>query len=409
MPWYFHAARKQIFPSGRIISFFALVSIIGVSLGVAVLLIVQSVMNGFVNDIRSSLANTNGDIRIFGDGLIEEWKQTVSDIEERPEVEAVTPFSQGVVMVQAANVPIFPFVWGLDLERGPQVLPVDEFMVVGSLEELDDRSVIVSTGVARQLGVHLGSHIDIYTPLMLDRMKNDEVLMPINMRVGGVFESGWNEVDANTIIVTLRTMQELYGLGDRVHGLSIKLIPGADATEAAASLARDLPDPLFPRTWLEMNADFLFILQLEKTVLFFIMIFIVLVASFSIAISLMMAVIRKTREIGLLSAMGATRGSIAACFCLQGFLIGLVGTSVGVGGALLALHFRSEIIEWFTQITGRGDALVDAYGFAYLPVHYIPSDFVIVIVFSIVVSTLAGLIPAWRAARLQPAEALRGE
>jgi len=359
MPWYFHAARKQIFPSGRIVSFSALFSILGVFLGVAVLLIVQSVMNGFVNDIKSSLANTNGDIRIFGDGLIEDWEPIVSDIEQRPEVAAATPFSQGVVMVQSANIPIFPFVWGLDLERGPNVLPVEDFMVAGDLAALDDRSVLVSIGVARQLGVHLGSSIEIYTPLMLDRMKNDEILLPLSMRVGGVFESGWNEVDANTIIVTLRTMQELYGLGDRVHGISVKLEPGTDSETAAASLSEDLPPPLFPRTWLEMNADFLFILQLEKTVLFFIMIFIVLVASFSIAISLMMAVIRKTREIGLLSAMGATRNGIAACFCLQGFLIGTVGTALGVGGALLALHFRSEIIEWFTAISGRGDALVD--------------------------------------------------
>jgi lipoprotein-releasing system permease protein len=107
--------------------------------------------------------------------------------------------------------------------------------------------------------------------------------------------------------------------------------------------------------------------------------------------------------------MGASRFGIGACFCLQGLLIGVVGTGLGVGGALLALRFRTEILEAFAGITGRGQALVDAYGFAYLPVHYIPADFVIVTVFSITVSTLAGLVPAWRAARLQPAEALRSE
>lgn len=143
--------------------------------------------------------------------------------------------------------------------------------------------------------------------------------------------------------------------------------------------------------------------------MFFIMIFIVLVASFSIAISLMMSVLRKTREIGVFSAMGATRRQIGACFCLQGFLIGAIGTTLGVLGALLALRFRESILQAFAQITGRGQALVDAYGFSYLPVHYIPSDFLIVITFSITISTLAGLIPAWRAARLQPAEALRNE
>jgi len=409
MPWYLYAALKQIFPSGKILSFFALISVVGVALGVMVLLIVQSVMNGFVYDIRSSLAKTNGDVRIFGNGLINDWEGLVEDLEKRPEVTAAAPFSQGVVMVQAANRPLFPYVWGLDPRSGSEVLPVEEFLYAGNLEDLDDRSVFLSSGVAGQLGALVGSEVDIYTPLMLDRMKNDEILLPIGMRVAGIFETGWNEVDANTILVTLRTMQELYGLGDSVHGITLKLQKDADAGVFAGMIGRELGDGYFARTWMDMNEDFLFVLRLEKTILFFIMIFIVLVASFSIAISLMMAVIRKTREIGLLSAMGASRFGVGACFCLQGFLIGVVGTLIGVGGALLVLHFREGILRAFAELTGRGQALVDAYGFSYLPVHYIPSDFVIVTVFSIVVSTLAGLIPAWRAARLQPAEALRSE
>lgn len=409
MPWYLYAALKQIFPSGKILSFFALISVAGVSLGVMVLLVVQSVMNGFVHDIRSSLAKTNGDVRIFGPGLIEDWQGIVVDLEGRPEVEAAAPFAQGVVMVQSGNRPLFPYVWGLDPVRGGEVLPVEEFLMMGTLDDLDDRSVFLSTGVARQLGVGLGEDVDVYTPLMLDRMKNDEVLLPIALRVAGVFESGWNEVDANTILVTLRTMQELYGLGDSVHGITLRLSPSVDERKFAEGIDAELGPDYVARTWMDMNEDFLFVLRLEKTILFFIMIFIVLVASFSIAISLMMAVIRKTREIGLLSAMGASRFGIGACFCLQGFLIGTVGTILGVGGALLALHFREEILYAFATLTGRGQALVDAYGFSYLPVHYIPLDFIIVTTFSIVVSTLAGLIPAWRAAKLQPAEALRSE
>ena len=409
MPWYFYAALKQIFPSGKILSFFALISVAGVALGVMVLLVVQSVMNGFVYDIRSSLAKTNGDVRIFGNGLIEEWSDLVEDLENRPGVSAAAPFAQGVVMVQSSNRPLFPYVWGVDPERGPEVLPVEEFLFAGTVEDLDDRSVFLSSGVARQLGVGLGADIDVYTPLMLDRMKAEEVILPVGLRVAGIFESGWNEVDANTILVTLRTMQELYGLGDRAHGITLKLMAGVDEATFARQLDAELGPDYPVRTWMDMNEDFLFILRLEKTVLFFIMIFIVLVASFSIAISLMMAVIRKTREIGLLSAMGGSRFGIGACFCLQGFLIGTVGTILGVGGALMVLHFRTEILHGFAKVTGRGQALVDAYGFSYLPVHYIPSDFIIITLFSVIVSTLAGLIPAWRAARLQPAEALRSE
>ena len=409
MPWYFYAALKQIFPSGRVLSFFALISVTGVALGVMVLLVVQSVMNGFVHDIRSSLAKTNGDVQIVSSHPIMDWESWVEDLEERPEVAAAAPLAYGVVMLQSVNRPLFPYVWGLDLEKGPDVLPFEEFLYSGTLDDLDDRSIFVSSGVSRELGLGVGSEVSVYTPLMLDRMKVDEVIRPINLRVAGIFETGWNEVDSRTVVVTLRTMQELYGLEDSVHGIILKLDPSADPTTFAATLNDQLSDNFRAKTWMEMNSNFLFVLRLEKTMMFFIMIFIVLVASFSIAISLMMAVIRKTREIGLLSAMGASRFGIGACFCLQGFLIGTVGTIIGIGLALLALHFRNNIFHLFAQITGRGQALVDAYGFSYLPSHYILSDFIIVTAFSILVSTLAGLIPAWRAAKLQPAEALRSE
>jgi len=409
MVWYFHVARKQLFPSGRFFSFNALISMLGVSLGVMVLLIVQSVMNGFVHDIRTSLARTNGDVRIFSGGLIDSWKELQEWLEADEDIRAVAPFAQGVVLLQAENRPIFPFVWGLQVSDGPPILPVEDFLIAGELNDLDGRSVFLSHGVARQLGVHLGDAVEIYTPLMLDRMKYEEVLLPMEMLVAGIFETGWNEVDSNTVLVTLETMQELYGLEDRVHGMTVLLEEPDRATAVARRLNDTLPSPYFARTWMDMNQDFLFILQMEKTIMFFIMIFIVLVASFSIAISLMMSVLRKTREIGVFAAMGATRRQIGACFCLQGLLIGVIGTVVGVLGALLALHFREHILELFAHITGRGQALVDAYGFSYLPVHYVITDFIIVISFSIVISTLAGLIPAWRAARLQPAEALRNE
>ncbi|MEM0965910.1 MAG: ABC transporter permease [Verrucomicrobiota bacterium] len=409
MAWYLYAALKQIFPSRRLLSFAALISIIGVALGVAVLLIVQSVMNGFVNDIRSSLEKTNGDIRIHSTGLIGNWREVVAELEEKEEVASAAPFAEGVVMIQAINRPLFPYVWGLEMEKGPSVLPVEEFLMEGALEDLDDRSVFLSSGVAWQLGASVGSEVDVYTPLMLDRMKDDEIILPIGLRVAGVFETGWNEVDGNTILVTLRTMQELYGLGESVHGITLELAEGTDSQPFAATLNAEMADHLFARTWMDMNEDFLFVLRLEKTMLFFIMIFIVLVASFSIAVSLMMSVIRKTREIGLLSAMGATRFQIGVCFCLQGFLIGTVGTVLGVLGALGCLRYREWILATFAEMTGRGQALIDAYGFSYIPVHYIVSDFVIVTVFSMAVSTLAGLIPAWRASRLQPADALRSE
>src|SRR5690606_37023828 len=143
-------------------------------------------------------------------------------------------------------------------------------------------------------------------------------------------ETGYGAVDANTIVITLRLMQELYGLGNGVHGLSLRLDKGADPDSVAADLNKVLPPPAKAYSWLDINRDLLFVLQLEKTVMFFIILFIILVASFSIASSLLTSVVRKTREIGLLGALGGRPWQSAAIFCLQGFLIGFVGTVLGM-------------------------------------------------------------------------------
>lgn len=409
MPWPLYIALRQIFPAGKLISFFALASVTGVSLGVMVLLVVQSVMNGFVQEIRGNLARSNGDIRLFSERLVDDWAGLRDSLLQRPEVAAATPVAQGVVMMQSHNRPVFPFVWGIELNTGPEVFPMQEFILSGDLDDLDDRAIMVSSGVARSLGLYVGSMVEIYTPLMLDRMKADEVILPYNLVVAGIFGTGWNEIDANTVIVTLRTMQELYGLEDSVHGMALRLHDPDRATAVARSLDADLPEHLFTRTWMELNEDFLFILRLEKTVMFFIMIFIILVASFSIAVSLMLAVVRKTREIGLLVSMGATRAAIAASFCLQGLLLGTAGTLLGMASAVTILHFREGILRQLAFFADNREAFLQAYGFADLPVHYIAGDFVLVSIFTVLVSTLAGLVPAIRAARLHPAEALRHE
>jgi lipoprotein-releasing system permease protein len=289
------------------------------------------------------------------------------------------------------------------------VLPLDGFLVVGGWEDLYDDSVFLSEGLAHAVGAGPGETVEVYTPLMLERMKEDEVLLPRELEVAGIFRTGWNEIDANTMIGTLRLMQELYGLGGGVHGLTVKLAEGTDADAAALALTADLPEPVRALSWLDTQRDFLFILKLEKTVISFIIIFIILVASFSIAIALMMTVIRKTREIGLLVAMGAAPRQVAAGFCLQGLVIGVCGTALGVLLALLCLTLRNDIIGLYARLTQSEAAFLRFYQFAEIPVHYLASDFITVTAFALIISTLAGLLPAWRAARLKPADALRSE
>lgn len=409
MPWYLYIALKQLFPTGKRISFFSAMSILGVTLGVAVLVIVQSVMNGFGEEIRSKIVDTSGQVRVESGEIIYNQKQLLSLLRDEPEVIGATPYAEGVVMLQHVNRPAFPFVRGIDPETVEEVIPIGRFLLGGNLDDLDDESIFISSQLAAQLGVSKGSTVDVYTPLLLDHIKEGEVLLPRSLEVAGIFETGYGAVDANTIVITLRLMQELYGLGNGVHGLSLRLDKGADPDSVAADLNKVLPPPAKAYSWLDINRDLLFVLQLEKTVMFFIILFIILVASFSIASSLLTSVVRKTREIGLLGALGGRPWQSAAIFCLQGFLIGFVGTVLGMAFSVLMLTYRNEIVHTFARWTESEAALIRFYQFVNLPVHYSAKDIVLIIVFTLLISTLAGLIPAWRAARLKPSEALRNE
>ncbi|PXA04134.1 ABC transporter permease [Coraliomargarita sinensis] len=410
MPWYLYHALKQLFPSGRFFSFFSLVSIMGVMLGVCVLIIVQSVMNGFGEGIRKRLVETEGDIRIRSSEVIYDWEKYYDLLEAQDEVVTVSTFAEGVIMLQHQNRPQFPAIRGIDPLEEEQVVPLEKFITMGDIEAFDDGGVFLGEGLAHTLRAGPGSIVEVFTPLMLERLKEDEVLLPREFKVVGLFRTGSPAVDGNTMISTMRVMQELYGLDDGVHGILLRLRPGVDAFQYARQLESDLLRPgLEAVSWLESNRDFLFVVEQEKRIISFILIFIILVASFSIAIALMMAVIRKTREIGLLVAMGARPRQVAYSFCFQGFVIGSIGTLCGILMALVCLHYRRPILTAYSKLTQSEVNFLGVYDVYEIPVHYLASDFITVTCFAIGISTLAGLLPAFRAARLKPADALRSE
>jgi len=410
MPWYLYHALKQLFPSGRFFSFFSLMSIMGVMLGVCVLVIVQSVMNGFGEGIRQRLVETQGDIRIRSNEVIYDWPSQIEQLREETNVLAAAPFAEGVVMMQHDNRPQFPMIRGIDPIAEEQVVPLESFLTIGDLEDFDDEGVFLGEGLAYTLKAGPGSVVEVFTPLMLERLKKDEVLLPREFKVIGLFRTGSPQIDGNMVISTLRVMQELYGLEDGVHGISLKLRPGVNAQAYSNYLeAEQLRAGLQPISWLESNRDFLFVIEQEKRVISFIIIFIILVASFSIAIALMMAVIRKTREIGLLVAMGGKPIQVAYSFCFQGFVIGMIGTGLGIAMAILCLHFRRPILSTYAKLTNSEVNFLGVYDVYEIPVHYLMADFITVTCFAVIISTLAGLLPALRAARLKPADALRSE
>ncbi len=419
MPWPLYLAIKQLFPSGRFFSFYSALSIVGVTLGVMVLLIVQTVMNGFGDKIRENIVARDADIRIIGNGILQDWKPLLAELEARPEVVAATPYAEGVVMMKNDNLPFMPFIRGIDLDRESKVFPVDQYLgnieieeLGCTLDDLDDETIILGIDLAHSLQAGPGTTLEVFTPLMLEKAKRDEVLLPREMELAGLFQSGWYEVDSNTAIVTLRVMQELYGLGRGIHGIALKLADGNNAEAVAQELQADLDKAghdVRALSWLKKNESFLFFLKMEKWVMFFIMIFIILVASFSIAVTLSVSVLRKTREIGLLTAIGARRSQVAATFSLQSISIGVLGVTLGIGGALLALHYRNAVVESLLKIFNAQNSFYRLYGFEGIPASYSVRDFVLVAVFTLILTAFAGLLPAIRAARLKPAEALRSE
>lgn len=411
MPWYLYLALKQLFPTGRRFPFFTAISMLGVALGVALLIISTSVMGGFGYEIRRMIVETEGDVQVRADGYVNNARAVLERIEKVDGVVAATPFADGVVMLECEGRPAYPAMRGIDLDSVRDVVPIERYVRLGTLDALDDDAIILSANLAFTIGARMGDTVEVYSPLLLERLKRDEVFLPRELKVVGIFEVGHQQLDSSMVIVTLRTMQDLYGLRDGIHGINVKLAPGLDADVGAARINAALPPGAYmtARSWMDANQDFLFILSLEKNMIFFLLTFIIVVSAFSVTSSLLISVVRKTREIGLLGALGGKSRHVAACFCFQGLFIGIVGTAAGLALGFGALHFRNDFVRVFTELTSSQEVLTRFYQFSNLPAHTSTNDVVMIVVCAVVISTLAGLLPAWRAARLKPVEALRSE
>jgi lipoprotein-releasing system permease protein len=410
MPWPIYLALKQLFPTGRV-SFFTLISILGVGLGVALMLVSTSVMGGFGHQIQRMIIDTQGEVQIRARGVLDPKLAAATEdaLKKTSGVASFAPFAAGVVMLEFERRPAFPAITGFDVERMKEVIPLQRYLISGRLDDLDDDSVILSSILARNLGVRVGDNVSVYSPLMMERLKQNEVLLPREVRVAGIFQIGHQQLDSSTVLCSLRLMQDLYGLGHTVHGYNVRLKSGADDYAVAAALNDALPPQAYALTWFESNADFQAVLSFERNMIFFLLTFIIVVAAFSITSSLLMSVVRKTREIGLLAAMGGKARDVALCFCAQGLVIGAGGTAVGLALGFALLHWRDNLVQLIARFTMGQEAFVKFYQFSSLPAHTAPKDVAIIVIFSLVAATLAGLIPARRAARLKPVEALRSE
>ncbi len=411
MPWYLYLALKQLFPSGRRVTFFTVISVLGIAAGVWLLVCTVGVMGGFGTKYRDMMVDTQGEIQVRANGLIDNAAELQAIINKTPGVVASTPSAEGIVVLLLDRKPAHAAIQGIDINQIDRVIPLRKYTQIGSIDALDDDTVILSAGLARSIGARLGSKVQLYSPLLLEKLQQDEVLLPVELDVVGIFEFGHQQLDSAVAVVTLRRMQDLYGLGRAVHGINVKIASGQDEFAVAKQLNLALPPQshTYARTWVEANEAFLFALQMEKTLVTLITSFVVLIAVFLVTALLLITVVRKTREIGLLGALGARPRETAAAFCLQGLILGVSGTALGLALGFLTLGNIDGIFKFIGRVTGNWDNLVAIYQFSQVPAHITKGEIFGIATYAILMATVAGLIAAWRAARLKPVEAMRSE
>jgi lipoprotein-releasing system permease protein len=404
LPWFLHLALRQLFPPGKRFPAFATVSILGVGLGVASLLIVQTVMNGFGEEHRLRIRESFGDCQVTGAAPIERPEALAKQLATSPEVASASLYAEGPALARNGDFSGIAQVRGIDPSDPAQ--PARKYVYGGSFDELDDGRIILGAGLARALRVRVGDRIEIWSPAMAERAEKGKAPLPAEFEVCAVIVTGFTEVDNAAALIPLRRFREIWNLGPRAHGLTLRLKQPALAEATAGRLAVGHPELRF-RPWQDIKKDFLAAIRFEKTMLFFLMFIITLVASFSIGSTLFSAVIRRSREVGVLASLGAARWQVVALFGLQGLLIGALGTLLGFVLTWTILAFRNGILGTINQLFGGGDMVANIYQFSKVPLHYDATDFVIASAFTLLTTAIAGLVPALWAAGRKPSEAMR--
>lgn len=393
------------------ISFISLISIIGIGLGVAALITVLSVMNGFEQELRTRILGMASHASISGrQKPLTEWEQLAARATEHPEVLGVAPYVQGEIMLTKGKKVSGALVRGILPDQEPKVSSVGEHMRRGQLDDLQagEYHIILGNELAYSLGAQVGDQVTMVTPQanfspagILPRLRR--------FRVTGIFDVGMYEYDRGVALVHMEDAARLFKLDNAITGIRLKLIDLFKAPQVSRQLAGQLGDNLRVEDWTRQHANFFRAVQTEKRVMFVILTLIVAVAAFNIVSTLVMVVTDKRADIAILRTLGATPGEILRIFMIQGALIGLLGTALGIiGGVALALNVET-IVPAIEEAFSVQFMPADVYYISDLPSKLNWPDVWQIGTVAFLLSFLATLYPSWRASRTQPAEALRYE
>jgi lipoprotein-releasing system permease protein len=421
LPFEAFLALRYVRPRRTFVSVITVISIIGVLLGVAVLIVVISVMNGLGREVRNGILGFNAHIKVYPvnrEHVLTNYQSIMRTVAAVPDVVGVSPFIRGQVLVKTEPQigrprTAAPLLLGADPETLERVSVLPRSIVAGTFN-LTHKGLIVGRDFAAGFGLDVGDRLAVYSANSVEKMQaslgktNAEVFLSEDFTIRGIFDAGFPDYNSSIIVASLDDARELESMpGDSVQGLQVKLRDPFLAEKVVAQLKRALAGSVSIQTWRQENPAIFSALAVEKNMMFYVLFFIVIVAAFGIVNCQITFVVQKTREIGILKSLGARQGQILWLFLSQSIIVGVLGVGLGFGLAMFALAYRNEFLEFMRRATGTGFLPAPMSRLYVLPASIQSSDVAMICGAAFLACLLAGLFPAWKASRLQPVEALR--
>ncbi|CAN5629987.1 lipoprotein-releasing ABC transporter permease subunit [soil metagenome] len=428
LPFSLFLALRYLKPKRTFVSIITLISVLCVTLGVTVLILVISVMTGFDRELRQKVIDWDAHILVTTQDVLHDWRDLTVKLRNTEGVVATAPYVQCPVIAEFESRRLAPLIRGIDPEEEEKVTPLQKFIIQGKLD-LDGDSAVLGVELARKLEINVGDKLTVYSPgnlgQILDGLKKLEtqngeeerqaidqlrdVVLPKELTVTGLFETGHYLHDSEFLLVPIHVGQELYGLEDALHGITVKTVDPYAAEGIKNSIRQFLKPPEYAQTWIDMNSQYFEAVRLERTVMFFLLFFIVIVAAFGIMNTLITVTVQKRREIGIMKALGATVWQIVWVFLGQGIVVGLFGTAAGLALGMTLIRFRNEFSQFLATTFGIEVFPRQVYQFSQIPAQVVPGDVAIVCIGAFIICWIFAIIPAYFAARLDPVKALRYE
>jgi lipoprotein-releasing system permease protein len=403
---YTRARRRNSF-----ISFISLISMLGIGLGVAALIVVLSVMNGFQQELRSRILGVVSHVQVGSlSGELADWSKVAQQARNNPAVLAAAPYIAAQGMLAFDQNVRGAAVRGIVPELEEKVADFNQHMKFGSLQALEpgEFGIILGAELARALRVVPGEKVTLIAPqglvtpaAILPRLKQ--------FRVVGIFDAGMFEYDAGLALIDLEDAQALYRMGSNVSGVRLKIADLFRAPLVALELSASLDREVIVSDWTRSHANFFRAVQIEKNMMFIILLLIVAVAAFNIVSTLIMVVTDKESDIAILRTLGASPASVMTVFIVQGVIVGVIGLALGVAGGLALAWNLDVVIPALETVLGIELWNKQVYFISHLPAEVQWPDVIVIAGISFLLTLVATLYPSWRASRLNPAEALRYE